>query len=92
MASPTGTITLDKANYAPGQPITITVTHTDADRGTVDFTAVVTGADGTATTLTASATIDGADVTLSAVWSDGKPRSITRVSAASGVSVFRVTV
>lgn len=92
---PVPVVTTDKANYAPGDPITVTVEYTDPSNPgvTLTVTATVTNADGTTATGTA-------DVTVGAVAASPLPVAVTdslgdvytQTSNQAGTAVFTSVV
>lgn len=73
MATPTATATLNKALYAPGETIILTIDHADADRVSFTVSGVVTDSNGNTGEFSASADVDKGDVTITQagglVWS-----------------------
>jgi uncharacterized protein (DUF2141 family) len=85
MASPTATASLNKAAYAIGETMTLTVTYGDTDRqnGTVTFS--VTDAEGNSSgSQTVPFVIDPLTVTVSST----PVRTWTKVSDTGSVAVF----
>ena len=97
-AGPTATtpvVTTDKANYAPGDPITVTVEYTDpANPGTtVTITATVSNSDGTTATGTAQVQVGGAPANpLPVSVTDSLGDSYTQTSNQAGTAVFSGTI
>lgn len=87
MAAPTASASLDKASYAVGELMTLTVNHTDADRQTITVSGTVTDSSGASASWSATATIDAGVVTITQtggkVW--------TLVSAGQNQSKFTAT-
>ncbi len=76
MAAPTVSATSDKVSYAPGQPVTVTVSYADPDTKTNVVTITGTDAEGHAATVTLNlSVVDPVSVTLSDdgnhVWTKG---------------------
>lgn len=89
------TVTTDKASYAPGDAITVTVEYTDpANPGTtLTITATVTNSDGTTSTGTASVQVGGSPANpLPVSVTDSFGDSYTQVSNEAGTAVFSGTV
>lgn len=87
MANPTASASLDKASYAVGELMTLTVDHTDADRQTLTLGGVVTDSQGNSAAWSCSAKIDAGVVTITQ--SGGK--TWTLVSASDNQSKFTAT-
>lgn len=87
MANPTASATLNKATYAVGETMTLTVTHADSDRQTITVSGVVTDSTGNTAAWSATATIDKGDVTITQT--GGK--TWTLQSATLTQSVFTAT-
>lgn len=87
MSVPTLTAVLDKSAYAPGETIRLTLTATDADRGTLSVTATYTDSTGNTSTVTASAAIDQGTFAVSSV----PARTWTKASETAGTAVFTAT-
>jgi hypothetical protein len=86
MAAPTGTATLDKATYAPGETMRLTVTYSDPDAKPIKATIVLTDAAGnssapvtvtTAITDPVTFTVTDPDRTWSLVSDDGRTAVLT---------------
>ena len=58
MANPTATATLNKALYAVGESMVLTIDHTDADRQTITVSGTVTDSVGNVGNWSATAKID----------------------------------
>lgn len=58
MATPTAVATFNKTNYAVGETMVLTITHTDADRQTITVSGTVTDSSGNVGNWSATATID----------------------------------
>jgi len=85
MATPTVSASLDKATYAPGEKMLLTVNYADADNQSVSVTITVTDAAGNSS----------APVTANAIIKDGVTLSVTeagktwaKVSDTGAVAVF----
>lgn len=88
MANPTVTASLNKATYAPGEKLTLTVNYGDADNKSETVT--VTGTDQAGNRAEATVTWVTSDtVTLEAA--DGTSRVWTKVSDNGSVAVFTAT-
>lgn len=88
MAAPTASATLNKASYAVGEVMTLTVNHTDADRQTLTVSGTVTDSTGASASWgPVTAKIDAGVVAITQaggkVW--------TLVSASDNQSVFTAT-
>jgi hypothetical protein len=86
MSSPTVAASLNKAAYAVGETMTLTVTYGDPDRKTLTVTVTVEDTDATTApaTVTATAVIDPLTVTVS----DSSGRVWTKVSDSGTVAVY----
>jgi hypothetical protein len=69
MANPTVTAVLDKATYAPGDPVTLTVSYGDAD--TKASTVTVTGTDAAGNPATVTVNLNVSDPVALTVSDDG---------------------
>ena len=88
MANPVVTsIVASKPNYAPGELITLTVNHTDADRVPMTVTSTVTDSTGNTGTGTLSIMIDGGNVAVTSV----PARVWTIVAATANQTVLTAT-
>lgn len=87
MANPTASATLDKASYAVGELMTLTVNHSDADRQTITISGTVTDSAGNSAPWSTSAKIDAGVVTITQT--GGK--TWTLVSASDNQSKFTAT-
>lgn len=87
MANPTASATLNKASYAVGEVMTLTVNHTDADRQTLTVSGTVTDSVGNSAEWSATANIDAGVVTFTAT--GGK--AWTLQSATANQSVYTAT-
>jgi NADPH-dependent ferric siderophore reductase len=87
MANPTASATLNKASYAIGEVITLTVNHTDADRQTLTVSGVVTDSNGNTAPWSATAQLDAGTVSITAT--GGKTWALQ--SATANQSVFTTT-
>lgn len=88
-------VTTDKASYAPGDPITVTVEYTDPDNPgtTVTVTATVTNPDGTTATGTAQVQVGAAPASpLPVSVTDSLGGVYTQTSNQAGTAVFTGTV
>lgn len=88
MANPTATATLNKASYAVGETMTLTVDHTDADRMTLTVSGVVTDSTGNSASWSATAKLDAGAVSITST--GGK--TWTLQSATDNQSVFTAVV
>lgn len=89
MAAPVITSqTYSKANYSPGELMTLTVNHTDVDRKTFTTTTTVTDSTGATGSGSATVMIDGA---ASVVPVSTPAVTWTLVAATAGQSVFTAT-
>ncbi len=89
MATPTLTASLDKATYAPGAKMTLTVSYADADNDTGSITVVVTDAAGNKSDPVTVPYSVADPVTLSVT--DDSGHTFTKVSDAGGVAVYTAT-
>lgn len=87
MALPTASAVLNKASYAIGETMTLTVSHTDADRMTLTVSGVVTDSTGATASWSATAELDAGAVSITS--SGGK--TWTLQSATANQSVFTAT-
>jgi hypothetical protein len=87
MANPTASATLNKATYAVGEVITLTVNHTDADRQTLTVSGTVTDSTGNSASWSATAQLDAGAVAITST--GGK--TWTLQSATANQSVFTTT-
>jgi hypothetical protein len=87
MANPTASATLNKASYAVGETITLTVNHTDADRQTLSIAGTVTDSVGNSANWSATAQIDAGVVAFTQT--GGK--TWTLQSATANQSVYTTT-
>lgn len=85
MSVPTGTASLNKSVYAPGEQMTLTVTYADADSRPVNVVVDITDAGGNITHITAT----GAIVDPSAILVSDAERTWTKVSDTGAVAVYR---
>jgi acyl dehydratase len=88
-------VTTDKANYAPGDPITVTVEYTDpANPGTtLTVTATVTNSDGSTSTGTAQVQVGAGPANpLPVSVTDSFGDTFTQTSNQAGTAVFTGTV
>jgi acyl dehydratase len=88
-------VTTDKASYAAGDPITVTVEYTDpANPGTtVTVTATVTNSDGTTSTGTAQVSVGAAPANpLPVSVTDSLGGTYTQSSNEAGTAVFTGTI
>jgi hypothetical protein len=86
MAAPTVSASLNKAAYAIGETMTLTVTYGDADRKTLTVTVTVEDTDATTApaTVTATAVIDPLTISVT----DSTSRVWTKVSDSGSVAVY----
>lgn len=87
MAAPTATATFNKASYAPGEVMVLTIDHSDTDRRLMPIAGTVTDTTGESGTFAATAVIDEGTVT----WTDTGGKTWTLVSATLNQSVFQTT-
>jgi len=87
MANPTATASLNKTSYAVGETMTLTVSHTDADRLSLTVSGVVTDSQGNTGAWSATADIDAGAVTFTQT--GGK--TWTLQSATANQSVYTAT-
>lgn len=81
MANPTATATLNKANYAVGETMVLTVNHADADRQSITIAGTVTDSSGNVANWSTTATIDAGVVAITS--SGGKTWTLQAGSTAS---------
>ena len=84
MANPTASATLNKASYAVGETIVLTINHADADRQTLTVSGTVTDSQGNSANWSATAKIDAGVVAFTQ--SAGKTWSLQ--SATDNQSVY----
>jgi len=87
MANPTASAAFNKSTYAPGELMTLTVTHADIDRAPLTVTIVVTDTTGGTGTATTTVQIDPGSVAVSSV----PARTWTPGAATSSQSIFTAT-
>jgi transcriptional regulator of nitric oxide reductase len=88
MASPTVTAGLDRASYALGALMTLTVTYGDTDRQSMIVTVTVTDAEGNSSApVSLPVVIDPLAIAVTSVPS----RAWTKVSDTGAVAVFTAT-
>lgn len=87
MAAPTATATLDKAAYAPGDTIVLTIDHSDLDRYTLTVTGVVTDSQGNQGTWSTAAVVDEGAVQIT----DDGGKAWVLLSATTSRTVFTAT-
>lgn len=87
MANPTVTASLSKAAYAPGELMTLTVNHTDADRSSMTISVTVTDSTGATGQTSATAIIDQGVVTVTS----SPSRTWTLTASSQNQSVFTAT-
>ena len=93
--APSVVVTTDKADYAVGDPITVTVEYPDGGTPgqTLTVTATVSNADGSSSTGEATATVGGvAGAALPVSVSDSFGGTYTEASNDPGTAVFNGTV
>lgn len=88
MATPVVTAMLDKAAYAPGETMVLTVDHTDADRQSLTVNVTVTDSVGNTGSAQATVAIDQGTVTVS---SNPARNWVLQAGATAGHSVFHAT-
>lgn len=86
MAIPTLSASLDKQTYAPGEPMTLTVTYGDADNRTFEVTVSVSDGENSSAPVVIPVTISDV-VTVSVADSEG--RVWTKVSDTGTVAVLK---
>jgi hypothetical protein len=85
MASPTATASLNKATYAIGETMTLTVNYSDVDRQNGTVTLTITDAEGNVSApITVPFVIDPLTVTVTST----PVRTWTKVSDTGSVAVF----
>lgn len=87
MAAPTVTASLNKATYAPGEVMTLTVTYGDPDRQALTITITVTDSTSATGTATTQAVIDPGTVTVTS----SPAKTWTKLSDSGSVAVFSAT-
>ena len=88
MTAPTISASLDKASYAKGDNVTLTVTYADADQETLSITVTVTDASGNTTgSVPVTAVVDPLTLEVD----DPSGRVWTKVSDNGSVAVFKTT-
>lgn len=87
MASPVVTASFDKAAYAPGDTIVLTIDHIDLDRYTLAVTGVVTDSQGNQGTFSTNAIVDEGSVQIT----DDGGKSWTLLTATTERTVFTAT-
>lgn len=87
MATPTVSASFNKSAYAPGELMTLTVDHADADRLTFSAVVTVTDSTGASGTATVSAVVDSGTVTV--VSTPARPWAV--VSQTAGRTVLTAT-
>lgn len=92
MASPTLSASLDKAQYATGETMRLTVSYGDADNWSRIDTITINGVDsaGNPATVTVNTMITSTDPVAVTV-SDSSGRTWTKESDNTGVAVFTAT-
>jgi hypothetical protein len=85
MAVPTVTASLNKAAYAPGETMILTVDHADTDRAAMTISITVTDSTGNTGTTTANCVIDQG--TLSVVSAPARTWTL-QAGATAGHSVY----
>ena len=87
MANPTATASLNKAQYAIGETMTLVVSHTDADRQTLTVSGVVTDSNGNTASWSATAELDAGAVAIT----QDAGKAWTLQSATANQSIFTAT-
>lgn len=92
MPNPTISATLDKASYAPGEQMTLTVQYADADNWTRVDTIVITGTDqnGNAAVATIETTVTSEDEVLLTI-EDTSGRTWSKFSDDGSTAVYTST-
>ncbi|TDB76402.1 hypothetical protein [Micromonospora sp. KC723] len=86
MAAPTVTASLNASTYAPGDPMTLTVTYGDPDTRPVTVTVVVTDSLGN---RSAPASVTAVIDPLTVAVTDDSGRTWTKLSDSGSVAVYR---
>lgn len=89
MASPIVSLTADKASYAIGQPITLTMTYSDPDAKTITFVGSSTDAEGNVGQGSVTVSIGQIDQTKNKVTATGYV--VAKQSDTGAVAVFTTT-
>lgn len=88
MAAPTVTASLNRATYAPGDVMILTITYGDSDTKPVSVSIVVTDSQGNASApVVATAVIDPLAIAVT----DSSGRTWSRVSDSGSVAVYQAT-
>lgn len=87
MSAPTVTASLNKATYAPGEVMTLTVTYGDPDRQALTITITVTDSTDATGTATTQAVIDPGTVTVAS----SPAKTWTKVSDSGTIAIFTAT-
>jgi hypothetical protein len=89
MASPIVTGVLDNGGlYLEGQPMTLTVTYSDADAETGSLTVMATDSAGNSTTITIPYSVSDP---VAVVAGDSNGREVTKISDDGATAVFTAT-
>lgn len=87
MPAPTATASFNKASFAPGEIMILTIDHSDTDRQVMGVSGTITDTTGESGPWAATAVIDEGTVT----WTETGGKTWTLVSATLNQSVFQTT-